>query len=134
MSGYVLDTSAILTKLYGEEGSDVVNAIIGAAKENRTIAYLPFMSLMEVKYLLIRRHPSKAESLLSVILGWSLQEVHSSREWCDKAAELKAPGQLSVADAWIASLGFLEDAELVHKDPELDKIPRLKAVRLPDSK
>jgi predicted nucleic acid-binding protein len=134
MSGYVLDTSAILTKLYDEEGSQVVTSVIEAAKEKKTIVYLPFMSLMEVKYRLARRYPSKVESLLSIILAWPLKEEHSSRQWCDKAAELKAPGQLSVADAWIASLAFLQDAELIHKDPEFDKILHLKAVRLPDKK
>jgi predicted nucleic acid-binding protein len=134
MSGYVLDTSAILTKLFSEEGSNVVTSIIGAAKEKRTIVYLPFMSLMEVKYRIARRYPSKVESLLSIILSWPLKEEHSSRRWCDKAADLKVPGQLSVADAWIASLAFLKDAELIHKDPEFDKILHLKSVRLPDKK
>jgi predicted nucleic acid-binding protein len=132
MSGYVLDTSAILTKLYDEEGSDVVTSIIEAAKDKKTVAYLPFMSLMEIRYLLKRRIASKAESLLSIILTWPLKEEHSSRQWCDKAADLKVSGQLSVADAWIASLAFLKDADLIHKDPDFDKIPHLKAVRLPD--
>jgi hypothetical protein len=31
----------------------------------------------------------------------------------------------------MAALAVLEDAELVHKDPEFDAVPGLRAVRLP---
>jgi predicted nucleic acid-binding protein len=48
------------------------------------------------------------------------------------AAEVKSRGGLSVADAWIASLALLHDAELVHKDPEFDAVEGLRAHRLPD--
>jgi hypothetical protein len=36
-----------------------------------------------------------------------------------------------VADAWICGLARLLDAELVHKDPEYDTVPDLKALQLP---
>ena len=46
-------------------------------------------------------------------------------------AKVKAKGSLSVADAWIASLAILHQCELVHKDPEFDRVNELTVIRLP---
>jgi predicted nucleic acid-binding protein len=40
----------------------------------------------------------------------------------EKAAELKARYPISLADAWIAAAALLEQADLVHKDPEFEVI------------
>jgi len=44
---------------------------------------------------------------------------------------VKAKTSLSVADAWIASLALLHQAELVHKDPEFESVPDLPMTKLP---
>ena len=127
MAGRVLDTSAIVAYLYDEEGADVAEEVIFA----RTDALLvPFIAMMEVEYKLIR-DGEDVEERISWILEWPIRVVESDEEWRRAAARVKAPGRLSVADAWVASLALLNDAVLVHKDPEFDVVADLKHLRLP---
>jgi len=136
MHKYVLDTSAVLANLFEEPGADIITEILNQAKEKKVEIYMPFMTIMETTYILIRKlGKNNAEKVLSIINKWPFKEEHSNRIWCNKAAEIKAlPGRRSVADSWIASLALLLDAKLIHKDPELDKIPNLKVKRLPSVK
>ena len=94
---------------------------------------LPFMTIMEVNYVLRRAlSPSEVEQAMAALRVWPVTIVESSPAWGRVAAEVKSRGGLSVADAWIASLALLHDAELVHKDPEFDAVEGLRAYRLPD--
>lgn len=45
--------------------------------------------------------------------------LHEEPALLEKAAEVKATQNLSLADAWIAACALLQGAILVHKDPEL---------------
>ena len=68
MSHYVLDTSALLTVLNNEPGVDTVLSILEAARSGETYIYLPFMALMELEYLSLRRHsPEETQRALSLI-------------------------------------------------------------------
>jgi predicted nucleic acid-binding protein len=58
--------------------------------------------------------------------------VSCEPEIIERAAQLKAVGGLSVADAWIAATALLRGARLVHKDPEFDTVQKLQHERLPD--
>ena len=94
---------------------------------------LPFMTIMEVDYVLRRiLSPPEVERTMAALREWPATIVESSPEWGQRAAEVKSRGGLSMADAWIASLALLHDAELVHKDPEFDAVEGLRAHRLPD--
>lgn len=126
LAGYVLDTSAIMAVLQGEPGAEQVQALIG----DRDVA-LPFVSLMEVEYKLLRRLPALAGEAMRDVLAWPVEVVESDARWRREAARVKARGGLSFADAWVASLALLRDAELVHKDPEFESVPDLKMLRLP---
>lgn len=57
--------------------------------------------------------------------------VESNEPWRLEAARIKAVFRLSLADAWISSLATLQEAELVHKDPEYDAVTALESLRLP---
>jgi len=48
----------------------------------------------------------------------------------DEAARLKAAGGLSVADAWIAATAAVHEAVLVHKDPEMRRVPGVQQEQL----
>ena len=48
--------------------------------------------------------------------------IHETPALLEKAAELKARYPISLADAWIAAAALLEQADLVHKDPEFEVI------------
>ena len=132
MSTFVLDTSAVITILNQEDGWDLVYPLFDKSKKNQAVLYLPFMALMELEYLLLRKL-SAEETLviMSMVNSWPVQISESSSEWRHHAAMIKSDTSLSVADAWIASLAQLHSAELVHKDPEYEQISDLRMLTLP---
>jgi predicted nucleic acid-binding protein len=132
MASYVLDTSAILTILNQEDGVDTVLDLLKRAGDNRDLIFIPFIALMELEYLLLRKIiPEETQALLELIKAWPVTIPESTEEWRHLAAAMKAQTSLSVADAWIASLAWLNQAELVHKDPEYEKAPDLQMIKLP---
>jgi predicted nucleic acid-binding protein len=115
--------------LRDEAGADQVQRIV----EGEEPVLLPFMTIMEVNYVLRRTLSApEVEHAMAALREWPVTIAESSPEWGRRAAELKSRGGLSVADAWIASLALLSDAELVHKDPEFDAVEGLRSHRLPD--
>lgn len=127
MAGYVLDTSAIMAFLFGEEGADTVRDILEGSHD----VSIPFISLMEVEYRLARHQAGLVDFSLAAIDAWPVEVPESDYRWRRQAAHVKTQGRLSVADAWVASLALIKDAELVHKDPEFDSVQGLQTLRLP---
>jgi len=127
VAGYVLDTSALIAYLYDENGADTAERIIFSGEH----VLVPFVAVMEVEYKLLRELPAETSEQMNVLLNWPIEVIESTPVWRGAAAQIKAPGRISFADAWVASLALLNDAELVHKDPEFDAVPSLKSLRLP---
>lgn len=144
MPGYVLDTSALLALVLDEPGGMEVLKILGSrlggeVHEKRPDeaepppVYLPFIAVMELEYRLTRLHGVyEAARRSAMIRHWPVELVESSPRWRLQAARIKANHRLSLADSWIAGLAILQDARLVHRDPELDAVEGLRALRLPD--
>lgn len=140
MPSYVLDTSALLALFNGEEGADQVVEVLGdrgemvheVDHEPRPPVYLPFMALMEFEYMSIREHGLyESDRAALLICSWPVILVESYPDWRRAAARLKSGAGLSLGDAWNASLALLLNAELVHKDPEFDRVQGLRNLRLP---
>lgn len=140
MPPYVLDTSALLTLFEEEDGAEQVVEVLGERGEMvhevspapRSPVYLPFMALMEFEYMSLRKHgPYEMDGAVRLILSWPVVLVESYPAWRRAAARLKSGAGLSLADAWNAALALLLDAELVHKDPEFDRVEGLRSLRLP---
>jgi ribonuclease VapC len=93
--------------------------------------FVPFITLMEVEYKLIRERVEDIDKHMATFLTWPVNVIESDEHWRRAAARIKARGKISLADSWVASLALINDAELVHKDPEFDAIPELRALRLP---
>lgn len=130
-SSYVLDTSAILAVVLGESSGRAVVELLRQARQGKKSIALPFMALMEAEYKLLRKfRREEVRSSLATVRGWPAEVVESNENWRHEAARLKAGGGLSLADAWMAALALLGDAELVHKDPEFDRIAGLRSVKL----
>ena len=127
MAGYVLDTSAMIAYLYDEEGADTVEEVMASDE----VVLAPFIAIMEVRYKLLRDFGDSIGQPLSILMGWPMQIVESFPEWGQTAAVVKAPGRITLGDAWVAALALLNDARLVHKDPEFDAVGDLKALPLP---
>lgn len=144
MAGYVLDTSALLALVLEEPGAMEVLEILGSQvggeiHENGPEGagpppvYIPFVALMELEYRVMRLFgPYEAERRSAMIRHWPVEIVESNPRWRFQAARIKAHHRLSLADAWIAALAVLQDARLVHRDPELDAVEGLRSLRLPD--
>ncbi len=66
------------------------------------------------------------EQCLALSVDW----IHEDKALLEKAAELKALYRLSLADSWIAACAVLQDAILVHKDPEFEVLS-CEQIRLP---
>jgi len=133
LSVYVLDTSAWLTLIEDEAGSDVVQQVLEDAKAGEAIVLVSFMSLMEVYYITLQERDAKeAQKRLDLIEALPVLRVESTPSLTTMAAELKAPYHLSVADAWIAALAKEREAVLVHKDPEFEQVePLIQVLKLP---
>jgi len=132
MPSYVLDTSAVLTLLNNESGTETVLDLLESARSGHAIVYLPFMTLMELEYQGLRRlGRGETHQVLSLVSAWPVEIENSTEVWRHEAATIKATTPLSVADVWICGLARLRDAELVHKDPEYDAVPDMKALQLP---
>lgn len=132
MTLFVLDTSAILTVLAQEEGLETVLSLFDQAREGQAIVYIPFMALMELEYLLLRKVSAKeTQQVLALIQSWPAAIVESDADWRHLAATVKASTPLSVADAWNAALALREGAYLVHKDPEYEEVKGLQGLKLP---
>jgi predicted nucleic acid-binding protein len=124
---YVLDTSALVSLFLDRPGAAQVEAIFDGGDE----ILLPFMTVMELRYVLARvLPPDRASDIIHNLLATRAEARESTPEWGVVAARVKARGGLSLGDAWIAALALLHDAELVHHDPEYDSVEGLQAVRL----
>lgn len=119
MKRYLLDTSALLTLRDNEAGAEQVAEILYRAQQREARCFGCFMSLMEVFYRVWKdenEHEGRLayQQCLSLPIEW----IHEHQDLLEKAAEIKACRQLSLADAWIAAAALLQEASLVHKDPE----------------
>ncbi len=136
MALYALDTSAVSAVLRGEPGFELVEGLLYEARQSqeRTIL-MPFIVLMETEYTSLRyAQRDIVDQWMALVDSWPVEVVESSYSWRRAAAAVKSTYRLSLADAWVAALALLHDAELVHKDPEFDAIAGMKALRLPDDR
>jgi predicted nucleic acid-binding protein len=119
MKRYLLDTSALLALRDNEAGADQVAEILYQAQQAKAQCFGSFMSLMEVFYR-VWKDENEQEGRLAYqqCLSLPIEWIHENRTLLEKAAEIKAVHQLSLADAWIAATALLQGALLVHKDPE----------------
>ena len=125
---YVLDTTALVSYFKAEPPGAQVRDMLLQQPSN---LMLPFMTIMEAQYVLGRTFtPAQVGQLIATLRGLGAPIIESTPAWGIRAAEIKARGGLSLADAWIASLALIHDAELVHKDPEFDHVEGLRSFRL----
>ncbi len=124
---YVLDTSALVSFLKDEAEADQVEALLRQQDD----LLVPFMTLMEIRYVLRREYSiTRVDQTIETLRGSGVVIIESNPGWGVVAADVKSRGGLSLADAWIASLALMHDAELVHKDPEFERVEGLRSLRL----
>ena len=123
---YVLDTSALLALRDDEPGAERVHRIIDAARKRRAIAYVSFMTRMELLYRIAASEgQDAAATALRLLDALPLQWVTCEPPILVESAHIKQRGGLSVADAWIAATAVVRQAVLLHKAPEFDALAEL---------
>jgi len=130
---YLLDTSAWLTLIEDEAGSDIVRNLITRAATNEVILLTSFMSFMEVRYISLQEVGEEVTAVrLSLMESLPVLSIESSKSLGTIAAIVKARHRLSLADAWIVAAAMENSAILVHKDPEFEQMASLvKLAKLP---
>ena len=112
-----------------EDGAETVRDIIA-----RGAAVLPWMAALELHYLTSREiSPEEADARLVLLqsAGVPVRGIDGDR-LLRAAAALKANFSVSLADAVIAAVAVVEDAILVHQDPEYQALEgRVRLLALP---
>lgn len=130
---YILDTSALLTYIENEDGSDELEALLVKAENGEADIYIAFISITEIYYITLQEKDEKeALRRLKLIQTLAVNFVESYEDLNLAAGKLKAANRISLADSYIAALCQEYSGILVHKDPEFEKISSsLKEHRLP---
>ena len=130
---YLLDTSAILALTDQEAGFERVEALLDRATSGDIEVAICAMSLMEVFYITLQEQGEDyAAHLVALIKAWPVRWIYPDDRTLLFAGRLKAFHRLSFADALIAGTAKLNEAVLVHKDPEFDDLPEeISLLRLP---
>lgn len=119
MKRWLLDTTALLALRDDEPGADEVAGLLQQAQRGEARCLGCFMSQMEVLYRVWKDEGEMAGRLAyEQTLALPIQWLHETPALLQAAARIQATQRVSLADAWIAACAQLEDATLVHKDPE----------------
>lgn len=128
MSGFLLDTSALLALRDNELGANRISELLSDGSP----CYGSFMTLMEVFYRVWKDEGEAAgREAYADCFALPMVWIHESAEILQRAAVIKATHPLLVADAWIAATALELEVTLVHKDPEFEHLPDLLQERLP---
>jgi predicted nucleic acid-binding protein len=124
----VLDTSAVMAIVLEEPEANTAEAAIRAALRRGAVLLEPLVVATEVEYLVIRRYGDSGDGYLSRIQAWPTEVIESDEPWRHEAARVKAVGNISFADSWVAALGLLRGAPVLHKDPQFEGVAGLKTI------
>lgn len=129
---YVLDTSAVLAYYQNEPGAGTVGEILRACDSGEASLSISYMTVFELLYLLTAEEgPEAASRFLMKVRDLPIEEVWPDEDLAWRAAEIKARGGVSVADAFVAATASLSEAVLVHRDAELERLdPTIKTLSL----
>lgn len=132
MSGFLLDTSALLALRDNEPGAARIAALLDKASNGGAPCHGCFISLMEVLYRVWKDEGKTAgRAAYAACQTLPLKWLHESPALLERAAEIKARFPVSLADAWIAAAALELDAVLIHKDPEFERVAGLRQECLP---
>jgi predicted nucleic acid-binding protein len=116
---YLLDTSALLTLIEDEDGAAQVEQVL-----RKHSVIITWMSLLEVHYITQQeRGLAEAERRYALLKSLPVTLIwHTDELILLTAARLKAGYRLSLADTIIAACALLQQATLLHKDPQFEAL------------
>lgn len=120
---FLLDTSAVLAFLDGEEGADEVEKLLRGAAKGELRVEICAASLMELYYISLQEDgEEEAAGLIGLAKSWPVTWARATEKDLLRGGRLKAFHRLSFADALIAASSQNRGATLVHKDPEFESL------------
>lgn len=122
-----LDSYAVLSYLYDQEGADKVGGLILAARRRSSIGlWLNLINLGEVYYIIAKNEDvSGADRAVSLIRSWPLKIASPDEKNVLVAARIKAAHTISYADAFAVATALETRAPLVTGDPEFKAVEYL---------
>jgi predicted nucleic acid-binding protein len=120
---YLLDTSAWLVHLFGENGAEEINAIFDDVANDVFISVLSLPELYaRLKALDRQGHWPEVWKLYSALFAATLPVDEATAQ---TAIQLRtaAPSRLPTIDGVIAATAAVNNMTLVHRDPHLAGIP-----------
>jgi uncharacterized protein len=103
-----------------EEGAEEVGRLLEAARSHTCQIVVRALSLIEIYYVALQEQgEDEAARLLALVKAWPVTWIYPDERTLLQAARIKASYHLSFVDAVIAATAKLQQATLVHKDPEL---------------
>ena len=121
----VLDTSAIISYLANEPGSNRVESI-------KSESAIPFMALSELYYVIWRKKgKAEADLTYALVKSWGLPILYPTEQVILTAGRLKATYHLGIADSYIASFALIQNSKLVTQDMDYEVlVPDLKLFKI----
>jgi len=119
----VLDSSALLAYLQGEDGADEVEQILLDARTEGRQHLIASVNWAEVLYAAVRevRYEDVAQ-VVALVDELPVRLVDVGRELSIKAAGFKCDRGLGLADAYAAALATLLDAPLMTADADFEAL------------
>ena len=130
MADFVLDSYAVLALLTDDVGADQVADLLSQSEH---IFWMSVVNLGEVYYIVSRAQSQEdAESVVSDILHQdNVTIVDATWDRVRTAAQFKAHGRLSYADAFACTVASEYDTEVVTGDPEFSGVEGITVHWLP---
>ncbi len=123
LPAYVLDAFAAMCYFNEEPGTERLAEILESAKAGQCTVSLCTVNWAEIRYSILRTYGSEAlEAVMTRLDAAPVRVVAADKYLSAIAAELKAPGGLSLADCYAAALAQRLDATLVTGDPEFKRV------------
>lgn len=123
LTGYVLDSFALLAYLEGEAGMPKVRTALEGAAAGRHRVYLSLINLGEVLYVVEReRGLIEAQQTLAAVEQLPLEVLPVTRTAVLGAAHVKARFPLSYADAFAVIAAQEHGATVMTGDPEFEPV------------
>ena len=119
MENAVLDSYAILTFLFKEQGHEIIINLFDQAVEKDKALLIAAPNWAEVRYIVERRFGANQWSeVRTKLLGLPLKVIDTDQDLAEEAGAIKAKHKMSLADCFAAALAKHKKGKLYTGDPE----------------
>ena len=130
MTRVVFDASAVIIFLANQPGAAEIELLLDAAVKGTAELFLSVINWGEIYYSIWQKNgPAAAAQALAEIARMPIEIVPVDLTITRQAAEYKARDKLPYADAFVAALATLRDAEVVTKDADFRRVSHLISVQ-----